>query len=58
MLITAADITADLVPDESQWWTIYVVSLYVTDLSNLLILTHSASNWLVFYQWSNENEQE
>lgn len=58
MLITVADIAANLVSNENQWWMIYVVSLYMTDLSNLLILIHSASNWLVFYQWSGEQHQK
>ncbi|CAD5229363.1 unnamed protein product [Bursaphelenchus okinawaensis] len=29
----------------------YIRSLYLTDLSNMLLALHSATNWLIFYHW-------
>uniref|UniRef100_A0A0N4ZWY7 G_PROTEIN_RECEP_F1_2 domain-containing protein n=1 Tax=Parastrongyloides trichosuri TaxID=131310 RepID=A0A0N4ZWY7_PARTI len=29
----------------------YTTSLYLTDLSNLLLALHGATNWLIFYNW-------
>lgn len=29
----------------------YVGTLYLSDLSNMLLALHSATNWLIFYNW-------
>uniref|UniRef100_A0AC35TMU5 G_PROTEIN_RECEP_F1_2 domain-containing protein n=1 Tax=Rhabditophanes sp. KR3021 TaxID=114890 RepID=A0AC35TMU5_9BILA len=29
----------------------YITSLYLTDLSNLLLALHGSTNWLIFYNW-------
>lgn len=29
----------------------YIQSLYLTDMSNMLLAVHSATNWLIFYHW-------
>ncbi|VDN60037.1 unnamed protein product [Dracunculus medinensis] len=34
----------------------YVHSLYLTDLSNMLLAIHSATNWLLFYRWTSWKE--
>lgn len=29
----------------------FVITLYLTDLANMLLAAHSATNWLLFYYW-------
>lgn len=29
----------------------YINSFYLTDASNMLLVVHSATNWLLFYRW-------
>lgn len=29
----------------------FVITLYLTDLANMLLAAHSATNWLLFYRW-------
>lgn len=53
MILTVNKIIMALA-SETQWalTMLNMVHMYLGPLSNLLILLHSATNWLIFYQWS------
>ena len=51
MAVTIIGIATVYVSDEWSWWRLYMANLYMTDISNVLIALHSATNWPLFYYW-------
>lgn len=41
----------DVDDNEVTWWRMYMSMLYMTDVSNMLFVLHSATNWILFYNW-------
>ena len=40
-----------LVDVDDGWWNMYIFTLFLTDMSNLLCVLHCATNWMLFYHW-------
>ena len=40
--------------DEAIWWRMYTLVLYVNSVSNMLFVLHSATNWILFYNWGSD----